>query len=260
MNLSEITPVVLTYNEAHNIERTLTALSWASDIVVVDSDSDDGTPEIVKAHPKARLFTRAFDQHARQWNFAVGDTSVATEWILALDADYVLTESFVEELRALQPPEGVAAYANEFEYCIFGQPLRGSVYPRVTTLFRRGLGEYVQDGHTQRLRVRGAVGKLASRMRHDDRKPIGRWLAAQDRYMRLEAEKLLSTPGSQLTLPDRIRKAVVIAPALVLIFTLFFRGAILDGRAGLFYAMQRTLAEMILSLHLLLHWFRRGRS
>ena len=248
--LDRITPVILTFNEAPNIERTLAALSWAKRIVVVDSLSDDGTGELLRANPAVRVFERRFDEHARQWNYAVAETGIETDWILSLDADYVLTPAFVEELRRLEPHADIAGYANTFEYCIFGRPLRGSVYPPVTTLFRRGSAEYVQDGHTQRLKVSGKVGTLAARIQHDDRKPIGRWLAAQNRYMELEAAKLLSSKPGALPLQDRLRKAIVIAPFLVFFYTLFIRGTILDGRAGVYYTLQRTIAEMILSLHL----------
>src|SRR5450631_3256837 len=257
--LSAITPVILTYNEAPNIERTLAALSWAEDIVVVDSFSDDGTLEILRAHPNVRVFQRRFDSHASQWNFAISQTGIAKEWILSLDADYVVPAPFVDELRKLQPPVGIAAYSADFEYCIFGKPLRGSVYPPVTTLFRKSLGEYRQDGHTQRLNVRGSIGRLSNRIRHDDRKPISRWLAAQSGYMELEAAKLLATPNAELSGPDRIRKTIVLAPALVFFYTLFLRGTILDGKAGLYYAYQRTIAEMILSLHLLRHYLDPGK-
>ena len=254
--LDRITPVILTYNEAPNIERTLGALGWARRIVVVDSFSDDSTVELLRAYPAVHVFQRKFDQHARQWNHAIGETGIDSEWILSLDADYVLTPAFVEELRNLQPPEDIAAYENGFEYCIFGRPLSGSVYPPVTTLFRRGAAEYEQDGHTQRLKVRGNVATLSSRIRHDDRKPIGRWLAAQNRYMELEAEKLVSANGSTLPLQDKVRKLVVVAPFLVFFYTLLARRTILDGRAGLFYTLQRTVAEMILSLHLVRRYLK----
>src|SRR6266853_1961071 len=86
--LGAITPVILTFNEAPNIGRTLERLPWARRIVVVDSFSDDDTGAIVTRYPKAELFRRRFDSHANQWNFAIHETGINTEWILALDADY----------------------------------------------------------------------------------------------------------------------------------------------------------------------------
>jgi glycosyltransferase involved in cell wall biosynthesis len=249
--LDAITPVILTLNEAPNLERTLAALGWARDIVVVDSGSDDVTLDIARRHANVRTFTRAFDTHAAQWNYAIGSTGIASDWILALDADYVLTPELVEEMRGLVPPDTVAGYRTRFVYCVGGRPLRASVYPPVLTLFRRGRGAYGQDGHTQRLELDGAEARLAHPIRHDDRKPLARWLASQARYMKLEARKLAAAPSGSLDLPDRLRKAIVIAPGAVLVYLLLVRGLALDGRAGLYYALQRATAEALLALHLL---------
>jgi len=249
--LDAITPVILTLNEAPNLERTLAALAWARDVVVVDSGSDDATLAIAARHANVRTFSRAFDSHARQWNYAIGETGIVSGWILALDADYVLTPGLVDELRALAPDASVAGFSTAFRYCINGKPLRASVYPPVVTLFRRGRGSYEQDGHTQRLRLDGAAARLAHPILHDDRKPLARWLAAQSRYMALEARKLAAAPAGSLDFPDRLRKAIVIAPGAVLVYLLFARGLLLDGGPGIYYALQRATAELLLSLHLL---------
>ena len=103
---SAITPLVLTFNEAPNIARTLSRLSWAKDIVVVDSCSTDGTREIAAAHPGVRVFQHAFTTHAEQWNFGLQETGIATEWVLALDADFVLSDELIGELGAMAPDPG----------------------------------------------------------------------------------------------------------------------------------------------------------
>ena len=155
--LDRITPVILTFNEAPNIERTLARLDWASRIVIVDSGSMDETVELARRNPRVDLRERPFDEHARQWNYAITETNVRSEWVLALDADYVLTEDFLGEISRLDSHPDVTGYEARFIYYVFGQPLRGSLYPPVTVLFRAGRGHYVQDGHTQRLVVAGQV-------------------------------------------------------------------------------------------------------
>jgi hypothetical protein len=128
--------------------------------------------------------------------------------------------------------------------------LRSAVYPPVTVLYRRDKAHYVQDGHTQRIHVEGTVRDLEHPLHHDDRKPLERWFRSQGRYMRLEAEKLGAARFAELPLQDRVRKLIVIAPFAMLLYCLFIRGNVLDGRAGVFYAMQRSVAEAILSLYL----------
>lgn len=248
--LDHITPLILVYNEAPNIGRALERLSWARDIVVVDSFSTDDTLEIVSGFPQARVYQREFDTHEKKWSFGLKETGISSEWVLALDADYILTPELVDELKLLQP-DSVKGYRARFVYCINGRRLRSGIYPRVTVLYRRAAARYVQDGHTQRVVVEGRVETLSSPILHDDRKPLSRWFESQQRYTPLEATKLLALNQGELTWTDRLRRWRVVAPVAVLFYCLFMRGGILDGWPGFYYAFQRMLAELMLSLHLL---------
>jgi glycosyltransferase involved in cell wall biosynthesis len=249
--LDQITPVVLTYNEAPNIARNLERLSWAREVVVVDSGSDDETAAIVGRFPNARLVVRRFDTHARQWTFAVQETGIATAWVLRLDADYIVPHATIEEIARLAPDTDVGGYRVTFDYCIDGRRLRGSLYPKLPVLFRRDRVTFVQDGHTERAEVSGTVGMLAGHIDHDDRKGLDRWLISQFRYQGREVDKLSSTPWAQLSWGDRIRLTRVLGPPLVFLYCLFGRGLILDGWPGWYYAVQRTTADLILSLLLI---------
>lgn len=250
--LAEITPIVLTYNEEPNLERTLSALCWAREIVVVDSLSTDRTLEIARAFPNVRLVPRAFDTHAQQWNFAIDATGSDARWLLALDADYVLSDALIAELAELAPARDVSAYRARFRYRIDGVLLRGALYPPVTVLFRKGHARYEQDGHTQRLSIRdGRVEELRAPIVHDDRKSLARWLASQERYAAAEAEKIAARDWRALAWPDRVRKIPFAAAPLVLGQCLLLKGGLLDGRAGAKYAAQRTLAELLITLNLL---------
>jgi glycosyltransferase involved in cell wall biosynthesis len=248
--LDRITPLILTFNEAPNIGRVLDRLAWANRIVIVDSYSDDETEAIARRYPNVDVVKRLFDTHANQWNFGLGETGIDTDWVLALDADYVPTPEFVDQLRGLVPKPDVDGYCARFRYCIDGVPLRGGLYPPVTVLFRRAGARYVQDGHTQRIELSRRIEMFAQPLLHDDRKPLSRWFSAQIGYMRQEAAHLLESPVESLRLPDRVRRLVVVAPVLVFFYCLFVKGNALDGRRGVFYAMQRTVAEVMLSAFL----------
>jgi glycosyltransferase involved in cell wall biosynthesis len=251
--LHQITVLVLTWNEEANIGRTLEALRRFPRVLIVDSGSTDATATIAAGHPNVRLVTRPFDTHAAQWNHGLTACGIDTPWVLALDADYLLTAEGVEEIAALAPDDAVAAYRASFRYCVAGRPLSGSLYPPVSVLFRRDRARYVQEGHTQRLRADGEVRALRVPFWHDDRKPFSAWLSAQDRYAKLECAKLTTTPWSALRWQDRIRRGVVIAPWLVPLYGLTVGRGLLDGRRGLLYAMQRAIAETLLSARLLEH-------
>jgi len=249
--LRQVTPLILTYDERPNLERTLRALDWAESIVAVDSGSRDGTAELLAADPRVRLFTRSFDSHAAQWSFGLAGTGIASPWVLALDADFVLSGDLVEELSRLEPAPETAGYRAPFTYCVGGRPLRSSLLRPQVVLFRRERGRYVQDGHTQKLLLDGHVEALHGRILHDDRKPLSRWLASQDAYMGQEAEKLWATRLAQLSWSDRVRRLVIAAPPLALVYCLVVKRGLLDGWAGWHYALERATAEAILSLRLL---------
>jgi len=249
--LKKITPLILTFNEESNIERTLQVLRWASEVVVVDSGSTDRTLEIISTFRNTRIVNRPFDSHAQQWNFGLHECGIASDWVLALDADYVLTDETINAVQQLEPPDDVGAYQARFRYCINGEPLRGSLYPPVSVLYRREGANYIQDGHTQRISQARKSAMLAGYILHDDRKPLDRWLAAQMRYARLELSHLLQTPFSRLGWPDRLRRFYLVMPALAFFYCLIVKGGIFDGRAGLMYAMQRFVAEAVLSLMLM---------
>jgi hypothetical protein len=246
--LNQITPVLLTLNEAPNIGRTLKKLRWARDIVIVDSGSTDETLQIAASFPCVRVFHRPFDTHHEQWAFAVNETGVATTWILRLDADYELSEALLAELASLDAGAPVNAYRIGFDYAVFGRRLRASLYPPNFVLLRRGSFLIMDNGHTEAWVVEGPTRVLEGRILHDDRKAVAHWVSAQARYMTREREKLNLRQNG---LRDWLRGLPPLAPAAVFVYCLFIKGQILEGRAGLFYALQRAVAEAILSLMIL---------
>ena len=247
--LNKITPLILTYNESPNIERTLAKLSWAKQIVVVDSFSQDDTIELLQSYPSVKVFQRKFDTHTNQWNY--GLDKIASEWVLSLDSDYVLSDELIEEISNLSDRTLINGYFIPFKYCVFGEPLTGTILPPRQALFRQCKSIYVDDGHTQLLEVVGKSAYLNNYIFHDDRKSLSRWLWAQDRYMVIEAEKLIETPWANLSYGDKIRKQKFAAPLIIFFYCLILKGGIFDGWAGWYYAFQRMLAETLLSLRII---------
>jgi glycosyltransferase involved in cell wall biosynthesis len=249
-----VTPLILTYNEEANIERTLARLDWAARVVVVDSGSTDRTVAYCRARPNVDVVERKFDNHVAQWNF--GLAQVRTEWVLSLDADYVLSPEFVAELEQWQPTSDVHGYRASFDYCVFGRQLRASLYPPRVVLFRKDQATFVEDGHTQLLQLKGSAGSFRGRIQHDDRKSLDRWFAEQWRYAGLEARHLTEAPPDRLRSIDRVRRRAVFAPALVGLYALIGRGLVWDGWPGWHYVWQRVVAESLLSLRLVDHRLR----
>lgn len=242
------TAVILTYNEEHNIGRVLDQLHWLERVIVIDSYSTDATLSILAKYSNVEVHQRQFDTHATQWNF--GLSLCDSEWILSLDADYVLPKNFIEEVFTKIKEKDFAAYDAQFNFLIFGKPLRGNNTTPRPVLFQKDKCHYYDDGHTQRLRINGKTGYLKAKIDHDDRKPLSRWLSNQAGYAVKECSMLVTTPNSDLSFMSKLRRKKILAPFVVFFYCLFIKGLILDGWRGWYYTLQRTLVEMLFALQL----------
>ena len=180
-----------------------------------------------------------------------GLAQIETEWALSLDADYELSEALMHELAELAPPDAVAGFRASFVYRVYGRPLRGTLYPPRTVLYRVRGACYVDEGHGHRVVVPGALDALRGVIYHDDRKPLSRWLASQRRYAEQEADYLLQGDPQTFKRSDRVRRMAWPAPLAVFFYVLICKGCILDGWPGWYYALQRLLAEAMIALELI---------
>jgi glycosyltransferase involved in cell wall biosynthesis len=244
---AQVTPVVLTYNEAPNISGSLESLRWAHRVVVVDSGSSDETERLARAFPNVSWHVRAFDTHARQWEYGIRDTGISSPYVLALDADYRVPPAFVAELRdrfVTGPYDGGIA---GFEYRVLGRPLLGSVYPPKPVVFRPERVRLEQPGHTQEMHVSGTLYRFATRLIHEDRKAVARFVASQVNYARLEARRL-AAGGSRWQ--DRVRRTGLM-PIVAAVAAYLRAGGPLRGRSALRYAYERAVFECILAMQVL---------
>jgi glycosyltransferase involved in cell wall biosynthesis len=246
--LDQITPLIITYNEAPNIQRTLDKLAWARRIVVIDSGSTDETLDMIRAYSQAEVIHHPFADFADQCNFGI--MQVSTPWVLSLDADYELSNELVTELRALTPVTRTGGYSARFVYRIHGRPLRGALYPARTVLYRRDKASYRNEGHGHRVVVNGDIFHLNGVIYHDDRKPLARWITSQQRYAREEARYLVEVRPGTLTRADKIRRMAWPAPIGVFFYTLLAKGCLFDGWPGWYYVLQRLIAETLIALEI----------
>lgn len=253
--MNQISALIITFNEEANIFRTLSSITWISHVLIIDSGSSDNTLAIVSQFRNTQVIYRKFDTFANQCNF--GLSLLTTDWVLSLDADYVLSSELSLEIneRLLDMSSNnclLYGYSISFQYCINGKPIRSGLLPPRTCVYKRKYAQYLDEGHGHKIVINGKIGELRGRIYHDDRKPLSRWLINQLKYQKEEAIMLQSKKISELPIQDILRKHTFLAPFAAFFMCLILKGGILDGRSGIIYAMQRLVAETLLYLYIYL--------
>ena len=95
---SDITAIILTYNEEKHIERCLLSIKdTAKKIIIIDSFSTDNTLNILKKH-NVEILQNKFINQSKQLNWGLENSNIKTEWMLRLDADEIVTKSLIEKV------------------------------------------------------------------------------------------------------------------------------------------------------------------
>jgi glycosyltransferase involved in cell wall biosynthesis len=138
-----ISAIITTFNEEVNIAGCIESLLWCDEILVVDSFSTDGTPEIAAAYERVRFVQRTYFGSAAQKNWAMDQ--VRHDWILIFDADERCTPALQRELEDLlaEGPEHDAYTVNRRAYFL-DRRIRFSGWQndRVVRLVRKGTARY----------------------------------------------------------------------------------------------------------------------
>lgn len=141
---NSIAALILTYNEEKHIARCINSLKdVCEEIFVIDSFSKDRTVEIAKALG-AKVYQHPFENQARQFNWAINNCSISSDWIWRVDADEYIEPSLAKKVVASLPdvsPDVNGIYVNK-KIVFMGRPLlHGGWYPaQQIKIIRKGYG------------------------------------------------------------------------------------------------------------------------
>lgn len=255
-----ITFVVLTFNEERNLEPCLASVAnWAQEIFCVDSGSTDRTLEIAEKYG-ARIFSHPFESHSQQWTWTLGNLPIATDWVIALDADQRVMPELREELsRKLSesPEKQPAGYFVRRRQVFRGRWIKyGGYYPKYLLKCFRMSAVWVDDDLVDHhFRVRGEARKLDHDIIEDNQNEanISVWIEKHNRYATLQAREEINrnlnnegrnvnasfwgTPDERiLWLKNRwARLPLFLRPLLYFTYRYFFRLGFLDGKEGFIF-------------------------
>lgn len=188
---TKITALAIVYNEEHNIREYLENISFADEIVVVDSYSTDATPEIIKAeYPHVRFYQRAFDDFSSQRNYTIELAS--HDWVMFFDADERITQKGVEEIIAVikSDPEEAAFWVKRIFY-YQGRPLVNNNFneDRTARIFRKSKCRYSDKLVHEQLTINGKSRVLKYAIEHYSFKDKEDFLQKRLQYSRLKAKE-----------------------------------------------------------------------
>lgn len=245
LHTPKVSAVIITYNEEAIITETLSRLWWCDEVVIIDSSSTDNTAVICNEYG-CKVFTRTFKGFGEQKKYGV--SKAKNDWILCIDADEILTDELVEELKKeLSQPEikytGFAIPRNlVFMNKVFkwGKESRSSVI----RLFNKNAGNWDGAVVHERVVLNGETKILKNKLLHYSYNDYSQFINKINLYSSLGAKKLLN---------KKKEKSKVIV-ALAIPFN-FFKYYIIDlnflnGYRGLAWAVFNSFYHFVKYLKL----------
>lgn len=226
--------VVLVAKDAEAIiGRAVASARWAEEVLVVVDDSTVDRTEDIARHEGAMVLHHEWEGYAKTKQWAVDQSS--SDWVFLLDADEVIPESLVLEIRQVLtngdvPYHGFTVLRRNY---FLGKWMRfGGWYPdRVLRLFRKSSGKFTQVQVHESIRVDGEIGRLKQPLEHHTDDTLREYLDKLNRYTTLGAKDLA----------DRGRRCrwwdLTLRPCWMFLRMAVFRMGILDGWRGLLLAM-----------------------
>ena len=193
----DISVIILTYNEEIHIRRCLKNVKqFASKVYVVDCFSIDRTAQIAKELGAEVIEHEWPGNQAEQFNWALDNLPITTEWILRLDADEYLLPGLIEELLEKLPviPESVSALSLSLARAFCGKRLHHGIVNniRIIRIFRKGKARYEKRLMDEHLSVlSGETIDMKNQFVDDNRMPIGLFIDKHNGYATREAALLL---------------------------------------------------------------------
>jgi len=189
MRTGTLSVCIITFNEEANIRRCLESVSWADDIVVVDSFSSDRTPEIAGEFTD-KVFKAPWKGYVVQKNLAISYAS--SDWILAIDADEVVSGELRRSIeRVLKGDDRYNGYYIPRRVFYLGRWINHcGWYPDYKLrLFRRGHGRWVGGDLHERISLDGPAGYLEGDLYHFPYADISAHLRTINEYSTIMANE-----------------------------------------------------------------------
>jgi glycosyltransferase involved in cell wall biosynthesis len=267
--MNKVSILIPIKNEAANLPRCLASVSWAGEIIVVDSQSTDGSIEIAERRGAKVVQFRFNGTWPKKKNWALENIPFRNEWIFVLDADEVLrVEAEAEFANAIERAGSIAGYWINRRFLFMGRWLRHAYYPNWNLrLFRHALGRYERLTTTntnsgdnevhEHVIVRGPTGRLRCELDHYAFPSIEVFVEKHNRYSNWEAAimadgtadepsaTLEAGPVAQRRKLKLLSQRLPFRPLLRFLYIYVWQKGFLDGREGYYFARLHAFYEFL---------------
>ena len=255
-------------NEASNLNMSLSSVSWADEIFVVDSQSADATGDIARAHGAEVVQFHFNGRWPKKKNWALENLPFKHEWVFILDADEVLPPEARTEFERIvsESNQDVNGYWINRRFMFLGKWLKHAYYPNWNLrLFKHRMGRYekLTDAETasgdnevhEHVVVSGKTGRLTAELDHYAFPSVDVFVEKHNRYSNWEARVALdrflrgsneSLQSGAVGLRRRLKEWSQRLPCRALLrfaYVYFWQFGFLDGRAGYHFARLHAFYE-----------------
>lgn len=244
-----ITAIIPTLNEEIHIEEAIKSVSFANEIIIIDSFSTDKTVELAKKQ-NVKIIQRKFDDFSTQKNYAI---DLATnKWIYLLDADERVTSKLREEiLEAVKNPRNFVGFYMKRTLFFMGKEIRygGCQSDKVVRLFLKKFCRYDGNPVHESITTNGKLGFFKYKINHFSYRGYDHYISKMNHYAALRG-KQLHINGKKVSLFH-----ILIKPLARFVIHYFVRLGFLDGFEGFIFA--KTQAYGVFTRYVKLHIFNK---
>jgi glycosyltransferase involved in cell wall biosynthesis len=230
---------IIALNQEANIGECLASVSFADEIVVVDTGSADRTVELARSYTD-RVLTASWEGFGRTKNFALDQAR--GDWVFSLDTDERVPPALKDEILAVVAADGpLDGYRVPRQNYFCGRWIRRlGWYPDYTLrLFRRGQGRFRDREVHEEVVVAGTVGTLKTPLTHYSYRSVSEYVARMDRYARLAAQELAK--AGRRPVPGEL----FARPVLSFFHLYFIRLGFLEGTPGYTLAVLMSMYKFL---------------
>ncbi len=232
----KISAALITFNEEKNIQKCLRSLSFADEIIVVDTGSSDKTVKIARALG-AKIYKIHFKDFSNAKNFAISKTKFP--WVISIDADEEVTpELKTELLKVVNEETGLAGYYIKRETLFLGKRIKHCGWNKdyQLRLFKKNKGAFNGKPVHESIEVKGGTGRLKETLLHYSYPDSRTYFEKMNRYTTLQAEEK--------------QKGFLLLRMLTTPFAKFFRmyflkAGFLDGKQGFILCVYSGFSEFV---------------